>query len=132
MTQHNEIPGWRSTPSRDSLYRRVRNYAHPARTSELHKVLHCPLVDALPPDCHAPLLPRLLTVRASLARVLGWMAYDAGDLVVTGHHYELARRAADEAANPAMTALVLCNMSIAATRGGHPGVGADHAVAARY
>jgi hypothetical protein len=25
-TQHNEIPGWRSTPSRDSLYRRVRNY----------------------------------------------------------------------------------------------------------
>jgi hypothetical protein len=24
ITQHNEIPGWRSTPSRDSLYRRVR------------------------------------------------------------------------------------------------------------
>ena len=24
ITQHNEIPGWRSTSSRDSLYRRVR------------------------------------------------------------------------------------------------------------
>ena len=41
ITQHNEIPGWRSTPSRDSLYRRVRNFAHPARASELQKVLHC-------------------------------------------------------------------------------------------
>ncbi|MCX4099138.1 helix-turn-helix domain-containing protein [Nocardia sp. alder85J] len=90
------------------------------------------LVDALLPDCPAHLLPRLLTVRASLARVLGWMAYDAGDLAVAGHHYELARRAADEADNPSMTALVLCNMSIAATRGGHPGIGVDHAMAARY
>jgi hypothetical protein len=30
------------------------------------------LVDALLPDCHAPLLPRLITVRASLARVPGF------------------------------------------------------------
>ncbi|MEV0297161.1 helix-turn-helix transcriptional regulator [Nocardia sp. NPDC050710] len=90
------------------------------------------LVDALLPDCPAGLLPRLLSVRASLARSLGWMSYDAGDLRLAGHHYELARDAAHEAADSSLTALVLCNMSIAATRGGRPGVGVDHAMAAGY
>lgn len=90
------------------------------------------LVDALLPDCPSDLRPRLLSVRASLARSLGWMSYDAGDLRLAGHHYELARNAAHEAADTELTALVLCNMSIAATRGGKPGVGVDHAMAARY
>ncbi|WP_067475445.1 helix-turn-helix domain-containing protein [Nocardia amamiensis] len=90
------------------------------------------LVDALLPDCPSPLRPRLLSVRASLARSLGWQSYDAGDLRMAGHHYELARNAAHEAANPSLTALVLCNMSLAATRGGRPGVGVDHAMAAAY
>lgn len=90
------------------------------------------LVDSLLRDCPAPLLPRLLSVRASLSRSLGWMAYDAGDLSLAAHHYELARDAAHEASNSALAALVLCNMSIAATRGGKPGIGVDHAMAARY
>ncbi|MEV6325474.1 hypothetical protein AB0M45_30515 [Nocardia sp. NPDC051787] len=60
------------------------------------------------------------------------MSYDAGDLRLAGHHYELARNASHEAANPSLTALVLCNMSLAATKGGQPGVGVDHAMAAAY
>ncbi|WP_433717403.1 helix-turn-helix domain-containing protein (plasmid) [Nocardia sp. CA-084685] len=90
------------------------------------------LVDALLRDCPEQLLPRLLSVRASLARSLGWMSYDAGNLSLAAHHYELARDAAHQAGNPALSALVLCNMSLAATRGGKPGIGVDHAMAARY
>jgi hypothetical protein len=90
------------------------------------------LVDTLLPNCPANLLPRMLSVRATLARTLGWMAYDAGNLRTAGHHYELARDAAHHADDAELTALVLCNMSIAATRGGRAGIGVDHAIAASY
>ncbi|GAB2454430.1 helix-turn-helix transcriptional regulator [Nocardia tengchongensis] len=90
------------------------------------------LVDALLRDCPAALLPRLLSLRAHLARALGWMAYDAGDLHLAGHHYGTARDCAEQAADADLSALVLCNMSLAATRAGRPGRGIDHASAAAH
>ncbi|MFC8529400.1 helix-turn-helix domain-containing protein [Nocardia sp. NPDC057227] len=90
------------------------------------------LVETLLPDCPAALKSRLYAVRASLARVIGWQAYDAGDMRAAMAHYEVARSAADDAADPALTALVLCNASLAATRDGRPGLGVDHAAAARW
>ncbi|MDE1674770.1 helix-turn-helix domain-containing protein [Nocardia gipuzkoensis] len=90
------------------------------------------LVETLLPDCPSKLKPRLHAVRASLARVIGWQAYDSGDTRAAAAHYEVARTAADAAADPALTALVLCNASLAATREGHPGLGVDHAAAAHW
>ncbi|WP_174189872.1 helix-turn-helix domain-containing protein [Nocardia barduliensis] len=90
------------------------------------------LVETLLPDCSSKLKPRLHAVRASLARVIGWQAYDSGDTRAAAAHYEVARTAADAAADPALTALVLCNASLAATREGHPGLGVDHAAAAHW
>ncbi|MBF6081206.1 helix-turn-helix transcriptional regulator [Nocardia cyriacigeorgica] len=90
------------------------------------------LVETLLPDCPSKLKPRLHAVRASLARVIGWQAYDAGDIRTAATHYEVARKAADDAGDPALTALVLCNASLAATRDGRPGLGVDHATAAHW
>ncbi|WP_280462738.1 helix-turn-helix domain-containing protein [Nocardia carnea] len=90
------------------------------------------LVETLLPDCPSRLKPRLHAVRASLARVIGWQAYDAGDMRAAASHYKLAREAADDANDPALTALVLCNASLAATREGRPGLGVDQAAAARW
>ncbi|MCP2315661.1 Helix-turn-helix domain-containing protein [Nocardia amikacinitolerans] len=90
------------------------------------------LVETLLPDCPTKLKPRLFAVRAQLARVIGWQAYDAGDIRAATSHYEVARTAADDAGDPALTALVLCNASLAATREGRPGLGVDHAAAARW
>ena len=90
------------------------------------------LVDALLRDCPPALLPRLLALRGRLARALGWTAYDAGDLHLADHHYAVARDCAEEAADPDLSALVLCNMSLAATRAGRPGRGIDHASAAAH
>ncbi|MEA3532817.1 hypothetical protein U3653_32100 [Nocardia sp. CDC186] len=64
--------------------------------------------------------------------MIGWQAYDSGDTRAAADHYEVARTAADAAADPALTALVLCNASLAATRGGDPGLGVDHAAAAHW
>ncbi|MBF6289984.1 hypothetical protein IU457_27960 [Nocardia cyriacigeorgica] len=90
------------------------------------------LVETLLPDCPSRLKPRLHAVRASLARVIGWQAYDAGDMRAAASHYKVAREAADDADDPALTALVLCNASLAATREGRPGLGVDQAAAARW
>lgn len=90
------------------------------------------LVETLLPDCPSRLKPRLHAVRASLARVIGWQAYDAGDIRAAASHYKVAREAADDAGDPALSALVLCNASMAATRNGRPGLGVDQAAAARW
>ncbi|WP_405159810.1 helix-turn-helix domain-containing protein [Nocardia sp. NBC_01499] len=90
------------------------------------------LVDALLTNCPDHLKPRLLAIRAKLARTLGWMAYDAGHYDEARTEYKQARDVAEEAGDPALCALVLCNWSLLETRDGKPGLGLDHAAAGRY
>ncbi|MCX4097771.1 helix-turn-helix transcriptional regulator [Nocardia sp. alder85J] len=90
------------------------------------------IIEALMRDCPDTLRPRLLSVRGALSRTLGWMAYDSGDYPKATSYYESARKDAQDAGNPALKALVLCNMSLAATRDDDPHAGLDHAVTAAY
>ncbi|WP_157762791.1 hypothetical protein [Nocardia yamanashiensis] len=90
------------------------------------------LVQALLPNCPAPLRPRLKSVQAGIARTLGWMSYDAGDFEDARTHYDTAHKAAVETRDDRMLALVLCNMSLCETRDDNPVIGVNHAVSAAY
>ncbi|WP_433717085.1 hypothetical protein ACQP2U_42655 (plasmid) [Nocardia sp. CA-084685] len=88
------------------------------------------LVDKLLPSCPEHLMSRLLSARGALTRGLGWIAHDTGNTDTAADYYEQARRAAHQAGDTDLAAVVLCSMSWLETTNGQPRVGIDHAVAA--
>ncbi|MGB6161095.1 MAG: hypothetical protein WCF33_23810 [Pseudonocardiaceae bacterium] len=88
------------------------------------------LARALVPDCPDVLRPRLLSALSEASHQAGWMSFDLKQFDHATYYYEDARALAHEAENPALGALVLCEMSHLATWRGTPCIGIDHAVAA--
>lgn len=74
---------------------------------------------------------RLLSLYADLSGFAGWLSFDLSNYAAAADYYEAARAAAHEAADTALGALILCNMSQLATWRGQHRTGIDHAVAAQ-
>jgi hypothetical protein len=89
------------------------------------------LVRSILPHCGPARRPRLLASAADVSRVAGWLSFDLRDFDAAASYYHEARRLAEQAGDPALGALVHCQLGLLALWREQPRLAAQHAAGAR-